>query len=131
LKQRTVIDKKLTEVKEFRVKLYPKDFEKMRKFYEKDLQFAVISEWNNGVHDKGVMFDVGGTILELLSPKDGYKPIMGCSFSLEVHDVHALWESMKNGNNIVFPIRDNSWRDTSFCISDPEGFQITFFTRHT
>jgi len=124
------MDKRLTEVKEFRVKLYPKDFEKVRSFYEKDLQFTVVNEWEGGEYDKGVMFNVGGTILELLFPAEGYKQVAGCSFSLEVNDVHALWDTMKNGKNIVFPIRDNAWEDTSFCISDPEGFEITFFTRH-
>jgi uncharacterized glyoxalase superfamily protein PhnB len=76
------------------------------------------------------MFNVGGTILELLTPEDGYKPITGCDLSLEVPDVAELWEQMKNGDNILHPIRDNSWGDTSFRIADPEGYAISFFTRH-
>jgi catechol 2,3-dioxygenase-like lactoylglutathione lyase family enzyme len=117
------------EVRQFRLKLYPKDFAQVRDFYENYLQFPVINEWDRGDDDKGVMFDVGGTILELLSPEDGYKPMAGSDLSLEVPNVGALWEQMKDGNCIVHPIRDNPWRDTSFCIADPEGFAITFFTK--
>jgi uncharacterized glyoxalase superfamily protein PhnB len=117
-------------VNEFRLKLYPKDFALVRSFYEQRLQFPIINEWDRGDDDKGVMFDVGGTILELLSPEDGYKPITGCDLSLEVPDVAMLWEQMKSGSNILHPIRDNDWGDTSFRIADPEGFAISFFTRH-
>jgi predicted enzyme related to lactoylglutathione lyase len=117
-------------VTEFRLKLYPNDFALVRNFYEERLQFPVVNEWDRGDKDKGVMFNVGGTILELLTPEDGYKPIAGCDLSLEVPDVAELWEQMKNGDNILHPIRDNSWGDTSFRISDPEGYAISFFTRH-
>ena len=116
-------------VKEFRVKLYPSNFAVVRDFYENKLGFKVTNEWDRGDSDKGVMFDVGGTTLELLSPEDGYKPITGCDFSLEVTDVVALWEQMKDGDNILHPIRHNVWGDTSFRIADPEGFAISFFTK--
>ena len=121
---------KPVQVTEFRLKLYPKDFALVRNFYEEHLQFPVVNEWDRGDKDKGVMFNIGGTILELLTPEDDYKPITGCDLSLEVPDVAELWEQMKNGDNILHPIRDNSWGDTSLRIADPEGYAISFFTRH-
>ncbi|MBI3956340.1 hypothetical protein HY339_03720 [Candidatus Gottesmanbacteria bacterium] len=120
----------LTKVGEFRLKLYPKDFELVRHFYETVLGFPVIDEWGAGEDEKGVMFDTGVATLELLSP-DQYQPVTGCSLSLEVSDVWELWKKFQNGTNIVFGLRDNSWGDTSFKITDPEGFEITFFTKHT
>lgn len=125
-----MIDKDLTRVSEFRVKLYPKNFYLVRKFYEETLGYPVIKDWDRSENDKGVMFNVSGTVLELLTPDNGYRPISGCDFSLEVADVQALWEQMKNGDNIVYPIKDNPWGDTSFRIKDPEGFEISFFTTH-
>ena len=119
-----------TNVIEFRLKLYPKDFYGVRHFYETDLGFTVLSEWDHGEHDKGVMFQVGTTTLELLSPKDKYTPVAGVDVSWEVSGIRSLWEEWKDKENVVFPISDNSWGDTSFCISDPEGFKITFFTKH-
>jgi len=120
----------LISVTEFRLKLYPKDFIVVRDFYENNLGFPVVKEWDRGENDRGVMFDVGGTILELLSPKNGYKPVAGADISLHVDDVWKLWEAMKDSEEIIFALRDNQWGDTSFRISDPEGFAITFFTKH-
>lgn len=117
------------EVKQFRLKLYPNDFALVRDFYETYLRLPVVNEWDRGNDDKGVMFNVGGTVLELLSPENRYKPLAGADLSLEVPNVHALWEQMKDNDRIVHPIRDNPWGDTSFCIADPEGFEITFFTK--
>lgn len=119
----------LTKVKEFRLKLYPKDFYKVRAFYEKTLGYPVIQEWDHGENEKGVMFDTGGTTLELLSPKSGFQPIQGASISIEVQDVMKLWEYIKDKADIEFEPRHNSWGDTSFRVRDPEGFQITFFTK--
>lgn len=117
------------EVKDFRLKLYPKDFYNVRSFYEKDLGLSVTSEWDRGDLDKGVMFQVGATTLELLSPARGYEPIKGVDVSWEVLNVHELWELWKDKNNVVFGLRDNPWGDVSFCISDPEGLNITLFTK--
>jgi catechol 2,3-dioxygenase-like lactoylglutathione lyase family enzyme len=119
----------LTRVLEFRLKLYPDDFDKVRDFYEKLLCYPVIEEWNRGPGERGVMFDVGQGTLELLSPEDDYRPIQGATVSWEVADVMGLWENLKNRVNVEVEPRHNPWGDTSFRITDPEGFKITFFTR--
>ena len=121
--------KDLTRVTEFRLKLYPNDFYVVREFYEKELGYSVTHEWDR-VGDKGVMFDVGGTILELLTPPEGYQPVAGADVSWEVPDVWKLFETMKDKPYILRGLKDNDWGDTSFYIQDPEGFRITFFTRH-
>jgi catechol 2,3-dioxygenase-like lactoylglutathione lyase family enzyme len=117
------------QVTEFRFKLYPKDFDLSRRYYEKKLGFAVMHQWDRGSGDKGVMFKVGGAVLELLSPEDEYQPVVGCDLSLAVPDVWKLWEVMKNDENVIAALGDNAWRDTSFCIRDPDGLKITFFTK--
>ena len=120
---------KLTKVVEFRLKLYPNDFYKVRKFYEDTLRYPVIEDWDHGESEKGVMFDTGGATLELLSPKPNYKAVQGVSISIEVQNVVGLWEYIKDKAHIEFEPRHNSWGDTSFRIKDPEGFEITFFTK--
>lgn len=119
----------LTHVTEFRFKLYPKDFYKVRDFYENTLGYQIVDSWDSK-DDKGIMFDTGDAILELLTPKDGYKPVRGAGLSLMVKDVWALWERLKDHPNIIKPIssQPSSWGDVGFRIADPEGFQITFFT---
>jgi len=116
-------------VTEFRLKLYPKDFLKVREFYEKTLGFGVIDEWDRGEHDRGAMFRVGPSVLELLSPEKEYQPITGTGLSLEVPDVRGLWVHLKDKTPVIFELRDNSWGDTSFCVADPEGFELIFFEK--
>jgi uncharacterized glyoxalase superfamily protein PhnB len=113
---------------EFRLKLYPQDFTKVRAFYEQTLGFKVMSEWDRSEDDRGVMFRVGPAILELLSPENDYKPVQGADLSLGVTDVQNLWSELQTKAEVVFELRDNPWGDTSFCIADPEGFQLTFFS---
>lgn len=121
---------KLTKVGEFRLKLYPRNFARVRHFYEKILKFPVIQQWDRGEYDRGVMFDTGGAIIELLSLQKKYQPVAGCGLSLKVSDVWQLWKKFRNSDNVIFGIRDNAWGDTSFKIIDPEGFEICFFTKN-
>jgi len=121
---------KMLNATEFRLMLYVKDFDGMRKFYEEILCFPVLKSWDRGPQDKGIMFDTGSGIIELLLPKEEWQPIQGCKVSLEVKDVRALWNELKNVTPVVFSLQDNPWGDTSFCITDPEGFHLTFFTKH-
>ncbi len=120
---------KLTLVTEFRFKLYPKDFYKVKDFYENTLGYQIVDSWDSE-NDKGVMFNTGDAILELLTPKKGYKPMQGAGLSLMVRDVWSLWERLKDHSNIIKPLsqKPSTWGDVEFRIADPEGLQITFFT---
>lgn len=119
----------LTKVQEFRLKLYVKDFDKSKEFYQDLLGYPVVNGWDRGEKDRGVMFNTGSAIIELLTPEDGYVPLQGTGISLEVPDVKALWDAIKAHATVVFEIRNNSWGDTSFAIKDPDGYKITFFTK--
>lgn len=116
-------------VTEFRFKLYPIDFDTSHAFYSKTLGFPVVHEWNSSPTDRGVMFNTGTAIIELLSPHGDYTQPSGCALSLEVDDVHALWDQLHHQCTIQFALRHNEWGDTSFAITDPQGLSITFFTK--
>jgi catechol 2,3-dioxygenase-like lactoylglutathione lyase family enzyme len=118
------------KVTAFRFKMYPNDFDKMRAFYASELGFKVVHEWNRSKDDRGVMFDVGGTTLELLTREELYQPLVGCDLSLEVDDVHELYGLLKDKEYTTRELRHNPWGDTSFGIVDPEGLQISLFTEH-
>lgn len=118
---------KIIDVTEFRLKLYPKNFSKMRDFYENKLGFDVLSEWNRG--SKGVMFKVNKTVFELIEDSSKCGVFKGSGISLEVKNVRELWKYFKTYDKINHKLRRNSWGDFSFSILDPEGFEITFFTK--
>jgi len=114
---------------ETRVKLYPKDFDAIQSFYETVLEYPIVKEWNRGETDRGVMFNAGNFTLELLSYEGEYKPVQGCDLSIEIDNVNDFWKKFEGNNCVVHELRHNSWGDTSFGIQDPEGFNITFFTK--
>ena len=103
----------------------------MRNFYESFLDYPVVHEWNRAKDDKGVMFNTGTAILELLSlsRENDYVPIQNAKISLEVHNVKDLWNKVKETASVVHDLCHNEWGDTSFAIRDPENFEITFFTK--
>jgi catechol 2,3-dioxygenase-like lactoylglutathione lyase family enzyme len=111
---------------ELRLMLYPKNFETTSKFYQNILGFPVLYKWNKN-NSKGIMFNTGSAVLEFLYPIKK-KPTTGMRISLKVSNVKILWKKLKNKTEVVFPIRDNEWGDTSFSISDPDGNELIFFT---
>lgn len=117
------------KVHEFRLKIYPKDFDKVRTFYLDVMGFEITHEWNRSQDDRGTMFAVGETTLELLSPEDGQNTGTGFGLSLEVPNVKELWEAFKDKDYVTHDLRHNSWGDTSFQIRDPEGLKISLFTK--
>ncbi len=118
----------LTAVSELRVKLYVSDFAGRRAFYAEVVGWPVIEEWNHGPNQRGVMFDTGSGVLELLYERGAGPHATNCDVSLRVPDVWQLWQELRNDAQVVFPLRDNAWGDSSFCIADPGGFRLTFFT---
>ena len=68
---------------------------------------------------RGVMFNAGAGMLELLEDLHAVWPVTSCDVSLRVTNVWALWEEWQAQLNVVFGLRDNPWGDTSFCIVDP------------
>ena len=113
----------LTTVTEFRLKLFVSDFAKRRRFYEETIRWPILEEW-----DRGVMYDTGAAVVELLEQLNAEVHNTSCDVSLRVFDVESLWNDLKDRTEVVFALRQNPWGDTSFCIADPGGFRLTFFT---
>ena len=119
----------LTKVKEFRLKLYVKNFYKTKEFYNKILGYKIIKSWDEH-ENQGAMFDTGyGVVIELLTPDEKYVKIQGCDVSLRVKDVWKLYNELKSKVKIIKKISNREWGDTDFKIEDPEGFSITFFSK--
>ena len=116
--------KGLTLASEFRFIRLVRDLAAMRSFYEDIFGWSIIDEW-----DSGVMYNTGVITFELIRNIQADKPGLSSYISISVPDVWSLFEQLKNKVTIIFPLRDNSWGDTSFRISDPDGFLITLFTK--
>ena len=114
-------------VREFRLKLYVRNFDAMCHFYMETLGFEPVDSWDNSPEDRGVLLDTGSGFVELISAGNEYLPVQGCDVSLEVDDVWNLWEELKD-QPVIQALRQNYWGDSSFSIRDPEGFRLTFFS---
>ncbi|MBI2641071.1 hypothetical protein HYW87_00545 [Candidatus Roizmanbacteria bacterium] len=63
----------LTKTIQFRFKMYPKDFYKVREFYEKVLGYPIVDSWDTP-DDKGVMFNTEAAIIEVMTPRKNFVP---------------------------------------------------------
>ena len=120
----------LTKTKQFRFILYPtpERFDALKGFYANYLGFPIIAEWDHP--PRGMTLNAGSAVIEILISRAvaPAKP-EGASLSLDVDDVWALWEKIKDNREVInYELRDNSWGDTAFGILDPEGLQISFFS---
>lgn len=114
-------------VRELRVMLFPTDFAKTRQFYEQLMGWPIQHEWDSE-SNKGVMFATGSGTIELLWTSEMQASPGNTRLSLRVNDVWALWTRLCDETNVVHPLRENPWGDDSFCIADPDGVNLTFFT---
>ncbi len=56
---------------EVRIALTTSQYQAMRRFYEDVLAFPVEREWDRGAGDRGVIYPVGSTLLEILEGEAG------------------------------------------------------------
>jgi catechol 2,3-dioxygenase-like lactoylglutathione lyase family enzyme len=112
-----------TKAIEARFIMLASNLERQRKFYEDVFDWPVINHWEDGV-----MYDTGAGTFELIRSKESPQRYSSSRLAICVPDVSILFERLKNKVEIVFPLRNNAWGDTSFRISDPEGFEVTLFT---
>ncbi len=103
---------------------FVRDIAAVRAFYDEVFDWPVIDAW-----ETGVMYDTGAATFELLQDDTVDQTTDAASLALCIPDVWSLFERLKDRVDIVFPLRDNSWGDTSFRFRDPEGFALTLFTQ--
>ncbi len=120
-------DEATTSASEIRIMLYPSDFSRSKQFYGEVISWPIQFEWDTD-ESKGVMFDTGCGVIELLWKSAGKTKCETFNLSLRVTDVWSLWPKMKDKAAVVFALRQNVWGDDSFCLADPDGSKLTFFT---
>ena len=104
-----------------------KSFDKCRKFYEGFLGLPIDSEWNRGPGDRGVVYEVGTTHLELLEG-DHDQTDDGVYLYIPVEDVDAVWAWLASAAEVVVPIATHIWGHRNFMIRDPAGVKLKFYS---
>ncbi len=116
------------QVQEIRVMVDVDNLQPIRSFYTELL--GIEERQINGDSDGIAMFELGpGRVIEFFEESQKHRSPV--ELSLEISDVRSLWERVQIKALVVFPLRHNEWGDTSFCIQDPAGCTLIFFTRDT
>ena len=113
------------EVLSSRVLLSPRDLERSLRFYEETLGLAVYREWGRG-HERGVVFFLGGGLLEVSGPSVG--PASGAvRLFLQVRDLRAVRERLAaRGVPVEEEPTVRPWGLFEMVARDPDGLALVF-----
>jgi catechol 2,3-dioxygenase-like lactoylglutathione lyase family enzyme len=102
-------------------------FDSTREFYRNVLGFRINHEWDSE-DGRGVMFDCGACIIELIDPAPGRDIPASVGVSLRTPDVNGLWRRLSPVCPSATPLNIRDWGDTDFELRDPGGFRVVFFS---
>lgn len=93
-------------------------FEETEFFYTHLLNIPVRHRWNEGSRDRGVMFELGSVVLEIIDNGRTRGKVRGCAISLKVSNVRSLFSSLHKKVKCISKVTAASWGDTGFTIAD-------------
>jgi catechol 2,3-dioxygenase-like lactoylglutathione lyase family enzyme len=110
-----------------RVAVVTNDYDTCRLFYETNFGFPINTEWDRSPGDRGVVYEIGTTHLELL---EGDKNSIGDGVYLyiPVEDVDLLYARLSKVMDITTPIATQSWGHRNFGVHDPAGLKLKFYS---
>jgi catechol 2,3-dioxygenase-like lactoylglutathione lyase family enzyme len=122
---------------QFRFAYFTPDYESTVAFYRDGLELPVIETWNRSPDDRGTLFGAASGMIEVLAlPKSGEsshlwddRPPQGAFMVIEVDQVEARYQrAVEKGLPIKQELKDQGWGHRSFCVRDPNGLTLYFFT---
>lgn len=122
---------------QFRFSYFTKNYEATVAFYRDGLEFAVIESWDRGLDDRGTLFSAASGFIEVLAfPQSGdssdlwdARTPQGVFMVIEVDDVREEYRrAVTKGMQVTHELRDQHWGHRSFCVSEPNGLTVYFFT---
>jgi catechol 2,3-dioxygenase-like lactoylglutathione lyase family enzyme len=123
-------------VGQFRFCYFTPKYEETLAFYREGLELPLIESWDRHRDDRGSLFKAADGIIEVISrpegPSDHHwddRPPQGASMVIEVDDVADQYHrTVGKRLPIVQPLKDQSWGHRSFCVREPNGLTIYFFS---
>jgi len=123
-------------VRELRIALTTRDYERLVKFYCDGLGIEPAAIWNND-GGRALILNMGKATLELFDEPQaevidqievGQRVSGPIRFALQVPDLTAAMERLlAHGATLVHPPVVTPWGDTNVRLQDPDGMQITLF----
>ena len=122
---------------QFRFAYFTPKYEETLDFYRDGLELKVISAWDRTPDDRGTVFEAASGMIEVLAlPRSGEsehlwdkRPPQGAFMVIEVENVKSLYQrAVERGLPIQEALKDQPWGHRGFCVRDPNGLTIYFFS---
>lgn len=122
---------------QFRFAYFTPKYEETLDFYRDGLELKVISAWDRTPDDRGTVFEAASGMIEVLAlPGSGEaehlwdkRPPQGAFMVIEVENVKSLYQrAVERGLPIQEALKDQPWGHRGFCVRDPNGLTIYFFS---
>jgi catechol 2,3-dioxygenase-like lactoylglutathione lyase family enzyme len=123
-------------VGQFRFCYFTPKYEETVAFYRDGLELPLIESWDRHRDDRGSLFKASDGIIEVIirpqGPSDHHwddRPPQGAGMVIEVDDVADRYRRAAGKKlPIVQPLTDHSWGHRSFCVREPNGLTLYFFS---
>ena len=125
------------KTRQFRFAYFTPKYEETVSFYRDGLNLPVIGGWDRTPDDRGTLFSAASGVIEVLAfPKSGQsdhlwdaRPPQGAFMVIEVDDVDLLYQrAVERSLPIQEAMKDQPWGHRGFCVRDPNGVTIYFFS---
>jgi catechol 2,3-dioxygenase-like lactoylglutathione lyase family enzyme len=122
---------------QFRFAYFTPDYDSTVAFYRDGLDFPLLDSWDRNSDDRGTLIAAGSGIIEvLIRPKGGDsshlwddRPPQGAFMVIEVEDVEQTYRrAREKGLPIQQQLTIQTWGHRSFCVREPNGLTLYFFT---
>lgn len=121
---------------QFRFCYFTPKYEETVSFYRDLLGLKLTESWDRGRDDRGSLFQAAAGLIEVIARPDGpsdhhwdTRPPQGAMIVVEVDDVADRYRlAVSKSIPIVDPLKDQSWGHRSFCLREPNGLLIYFFS---
>jgi catechol 2,3-dioxygenase-like lactoylglutathione lyase family enzyme len=112
-------------------------YEETIAFYRHGLDLTSIESWDRTPDDRGTLFGVASGVIEVLAlPGDQQsdhlwddRPPQGAFMVIEVDQVDSLYQrAVERGLPMQHELKAQRWGHRSFCIREPNGLTLNFFS---
>ena len=123
---------------QFRFAYLTPNYEATVSFYRDGLELPFVGSWDRSPDDRGTVFAAASGMIEVLAlPQGGdaehlfdERPPQGAFMVIEVEDVELQYRQvMEKGLPIQRELMAQSWGHLSFCVREPNGLTIYFYSR--
>jgi catechol 2,3-dioxygenase-like lactoylglutathione lyase family enzyme len=123
--------------RQFRFAYFTPSYKSTVAFYRDGLELPVLETWERDLDDRGTLFGASSGMIEVLAlPTRGEsdhlfddRPPQGAFMVIEVDRVEERYRrAVAKGLAITQELRDQDWGHRSFCVREPNGLTLYFFT---